>query len=228
MIKTKNNFTKKYVFKAYGILFLLILMSNQATAQKTSGDFIKGGNTVKVVDNKGTIKYFQSSNGITQITNTTNDKTTTTWQLGGTLTDNTYIDATGKVFALDGLALSALPASTNALSGSKNGDGGSGSGYTLLVRNEATGAVEKMLATSLITGGVAEFVLGSDFAAGVYVTAVIPAITTVPNKISVFRNGIKLRQTGSADWSIGGGVVTFTAAAGEFYTGDVIEIQWIN
>jgi hypothetical protein len=52
----------------------------------------------KVVDNKGTIKYFQSNNGITQITNTTADKTTTTWQLGGTLTEDTFIDATGSIW----------------------------------------------------------------------------------------------------------------------------------
>lgn len=220
-----NNFTKKYFFKTFGILFLLILMGNQASAQST-GDVTKGSNTVKVVDNKGTIKYFQSSNGITQITNATADKTTTTWQLGGTLTDNTYIDAGGAVFALDGLAITAASASTDATTGS---DHGTGTGYTLLVRNEVTGATEKLLATSLIDAGVAEFVLIADAAAGAYATGAISGVTTVANRISVFRNGIKLRQTGATpDWTITSGDIAFTAAAGEFYNGDIIEVQWVK
>ena len=95
MIKTENNFRKKQLFKAFGMFVLLLLMGNQAMAQTVPGPTVnvtKGSNTVKVVDNKGTIKYFQSNNGITQITNTTADKTTTTWQLGGTLTAATTID----------------------------------------------------------------------------------------------------------------------------------------
>jgi hypothetical protein len=106
-------------------------------------DVAKSTNTVKVVDNKGTIKYFQSNNG-TQITNTTADKTTTTWQLGGTLTEDTFIDATGKVFGLQG-HITALDASAD----------GASTGYTLLVSDDATGKVERVL-TTLIQGGVAE------------------------------------------------------------------------
>jgi hypothetical protein len=67
---------------------ILVLASNKVSANRPGGDVAKSTNTVKVVDNKGTIKYFQSNNGITQITNTTADKTTTTWQLG-TLTEDT-------------------------------------------------------------------------------------------------------------------------------------------
>jgi hypothetical protein len=49
---------------------ILVLASNKVSAQTAPGDVAKSTNTVKVVDNKGTIKYFQSNNGITQITNT--------------------------------------------------------------------------------------------------------------------------------------------------------------
>lgn len=238
MIKTENNFRKKQLFKAIGIFVLLLLMGNQAMAQTVPGPTVnvtKGSNTVKVVDNKGTIKYFQSNNGITQITNTTADKTTTTWQLGGTLTDNTYIDATGAAFALDGLAYTALTAQiaepgTAVTKGGVNGGvaGVGTTGYALLVRNEVTGATEKLLASSLVTGGVFEEILTVDAAAGVFVTGDITGLTTVSNKISVFRNGIKLRQTGTADWARAGITIDFTADAGEFYADDVIEVQWVN
>ena len=50
--------------------------------------------SIKLIDNKGTVKYLQTSNCLTTLTNTgeTTDVTTTTLQLGGTLTANTYID----------------------------------------------------------------------------------------------------------------------------------------
>ena len=237
-MKTMKTMKHNYSIKAIGVVAIMVLMTTQASAQTGPGSDVlaadASGNTVKVVDNKGTIKYFQSNNGITQITNTTNEKTTTTWQLGGTLTDDTYIDATGKVFALDGLTLSSATASTNAVTGSKNGDGGTATGYTLLVRDEATGAVQKMLATSLINAGVAEEVLTADFTTAAPLTsAAIDGLTTVSNRISVFRNGIKLRQTGSTpDWTLGtltaAGKIVFNAEAGDFYSGDVIEVQWVK
>jgi hypothetical protein len=226
-MKTIKTMKKNYFLKAFGIVTILALSTNHLSAQAT-GDVVKGANTVKVVDNKGTIKYFQSNNGITQITNTTGDKTTTTWQLGGTLTDDTYIDATGKKFALDGLELTTMAASTDAVTGSVHG--GTTSGYTLLVRDEATGAVKKMAATSLIQGGVDEDVLSTDKAAGTYTTAAITGLPTVANRISVYRNGIKLRQLagGAPDWTLSSGAIAFTAAAGEMYSGDVIEVQWVQ
>jgi hypothetical protein len=56
-----------------------------------------------------------------------------------------FIDATGKVFGLQGLDITALDASAD----------GASTGYTLLV-SDATGKVERVLATTLIQGGVAE------------------------------------------------------------------------
>jgi hypothetical protein len=63
--------------------------------------------------------------------------------MGGTLTEDTFIDATGKVFGLQGLDITALDASADG-----------STGYTLLVSDDATGKVER--ATTLIQGGVAE------------------------------------------------------------------------
>ena len=219
--KTMKTMKTNKLLKLIPVLGIMALCTTQVQAQSTatSTNVQQAGTAIKVVDNKGTIKYFQSNNGITQITSTlAGSLTTTTWQLGGTLTDDTYIDATGKAFGLKGIPETALAAATVA----------GGAGYSLMVRNEQTGKVEALLASSLISGGVYEVVVGTDQAAGVFVTAVIPGLTTVSNRISVFRNGVKLRQTGTSDWALSAGTIDFTADAGAFYTGDVIEVQWVK
>ena len=231
----KSNLTMKTnkLLKLIPVLGIMALCTTQVQAQTTSTTSTNVSQTataIKVVDNKGTIKYFQSNNGITQITSTTaGSATTTTWQLGGTLTDNTYIDVNGKVFTLNGLALESGSASTDATSESDSGTA-TGTGWTLLVRDEATGETKKMLASSLINGGVYEVVLTDDQAAGVFVTEAISGLTTVSNRISVFRNGVKLRQlsSGTEDWTLTSGTIDFTADSGTFYTGDVIEVQWVK
>lgn len=138
--------------------------TSDASLSKDGGD----GVSVRLVDNKGTIKYLQTNNGITSITSTTAaSTTTTTWQLGGSLTAETYIDVDGKAFALDGIKLiapnaadliitdvdprtgitfvdaaavtsynAAKVASSNATNQS---DHGTGIGWTVLIRDEATG-----------------------------------------------------------------------------------------
>ncbi|MFV5685693.1 hypothetical protein ACM55I_09595 [Flavobacterium sp. GB2R13] len=206
---------QNYFLKAAGIVAILVLMSNQVTAQSTS-DVSQGTMAVKVIDNKGTIKYFQSNNGITQIVNATDDVTTTTWQLGGILTDKTYIDTNGKEFGLAGLAITGSSASD-----------GTSNGYTLLVNNSVTGKVERLLASSLIQGGVAEKVLAADqSAAYVIAAAALTGLTTEKNRISLFRNGIKLRQS---DWTLSGGAITITPTTDlPLFLNDVLEIQWVK
>ncbi len=198
------------------------------TLNKDAGD----GISVKVIDNKGTIKYLQTNNGITSITSTSSgNKTTTTWQLGGTLTDNTYIDVDGKAFALDGLALidlSTEAASTDATTLSSNG---TGTGWTLLVRDEATGETKKMLATDLVSGIRTEVTQASDATADVAVTVTgLPVLTgaTTLAKLFVFRNGIKLRS--GTDFVATANTVTITYDATDMpmYAGDIIEVQYIK
>lgn len=234
---------KKQKMRIAGLCFAIGMSAavNAQTASttdvlKTAGKTNSGtAAPVRVVDNKGTVKYLQVNNGLTQIVNTTNEKTTTTWQLGGTLTDDTYIDVAGKVFALDGLALATTSAASTASSvhGTTNP-----AGYTLLIHDEVTGAVQKLLFSDLVKGG-------QKFAIIDGVTNLITSDfeytgdASVPvdvNKVSVYRNGIKL--VAGTDYSNSGtaGIVKVTVkhASGAdpddyaFVAGDKIEIQWVK
>jgi len=227
-----------------GIITLSMLAINVVSAQRTTStalgtDFGKQVNTalgtkdgsVKVIDNKGTIKYLQSKNGITMLTDKTPDGgVITTWQLGGALTDNTYIDAAGKTFAIDGIKLitaADLP-SKDATTTSIHG---TGTGFTLLVRDEATGETKKMLASDLVSGIRTEYTQIADAAASVAVTVTgLPVLTagTSDAKLFVFRNGAKLR-TGT-DFIATADTVTITYSATDLpmYKGDVIEVQYIK
>lgn len=198
---------------------------------KDAGD----GVSVKIVDNKGTIKYLQTNNGITSITSTTSGSlTTTTLQLGGTLTDDTYFDVDGNAFALDGLKLETGAASTDATSET---DHGTGTGWTLVVRDEATGEFRKLLATNLTNLGLissgyetATAAAGDETAGFITIDSDgIPALAGNEGKISVYRNGSKLLHT--TDFTVTAGTsVTITEVSGswELYTGDVFEVQWVK
>ncbi len=228
-----------------GIMALMIMAGTAIQAQTDptttdtakQADVVYGGTSgstsgsIRVIDNMGTIKYLQSNNGITTISNTAanGDVTTTTWQLGGTLVDDTYIDVDTSVFALDGIDLvdtTTLAASTDATTQS---DHGTGTGWTLLVRDEATGAIKKLKATDLIKSGTEVFT-------GVANTLTYTATSGVPlpadiSKLSVYRNGAKLRVT--TDYTVSGNVVTLiegTTAPNQWsvMTGDQIEIQWFR
>ena len=221
-----------------GMIAVCMLSASVLSAQTTATtdtNLVKGagdGVSVKLVDNKGTIKYLQTNNGITSITSTTaGSATTTTWQLGGTLTDDTYIDVDSNVFALDGIDLvdtSALSASTDATDGS---DHGTGTGWTLLVRDEATGAIKKLKASDIIISGAVDYpVVAADETAGTKAITVtgIPTGAANRGKIWVFRNGSKLIY--GVDFTVSAGTVTITEVANswDLYTGDIIEIQWVN
>ena len=223
-------------------IFALALTVSFANAQQTTGDYARetvivpgaavgagDDGAVKVIDNKGTIKYLQVKNGLTTLSNTTNDVTTTTWQLGGTLTDRTWIDVDNVVFGLDGLDLidnTTDFASTDAVDGS---DHGTGTGFTILVRDEATGAVKKMLATDLIQSGHQVFTA----TAGQTIYSVTSGGTPLPDfsKVFVFRNGAKL--IANLDYTIAGDDVTLVPATTgnnqwAVYADDIIEVQFVK
>lgn len=246
----KTQFQKQWT-KIACLTFAIFSMVTVATAQTASGtDVLKAAgktNTgsaaaVKLVDNKGTIKYLQVNNGLTQIVNTTAEVTTTTWQLGGTLTDNTYIDVNGKVFGLDKLTMvtDVNTASTNATSLSSHG---TGSGFTVLIRDEATGAVQKIKLSDLlnVTAGHARFPIDGTtiYVAGTTAISfdVAYGTTTTPvlnvNKVSVYRNGAKLVATDDYTVDATSGKenfvkVTPVSADWQFYLDDVIEIHWVK
>jgi hypothetical protein len=224
----------KISFAFVCFVFTTIKMSAQSTA-----DVAKAATAVRLIDNKGTIKYLQSNNGITQIVNTTADKTTTTWQLGGELTDNTYIDVKGKVFSLDGIALvpDSEAASTNATTLSVNGPAGSpttvtATGWTLLVRDEATGAIKKLMASSLLESGETKVpaVAADETANSLAITATGVSLVNT-SRVWVTRNGARLYST--TDYVVSGDTVTITPTgsgteAWAILTGDVFLVQWLK
>jgi hypothetical protein len=194
---------------------------------------------VRVVDNKGTIKYLQVANGLTQVTNTdpTNGGIVTTWQLGGQFISDTKLDFNGHVFAFDNItrvdgtnATSGVPAlTTKAIADPTT------TGYTLLVRDEATGAIKKLLASDLVRGGQTTAKLDATTAAAdfTYTDATFPADV---NKVSVYRNGAKLLA--GTDYTVattaGASTITVLKASGAepedytFVVGDRIEVQWVK
>lgn len=211
-------------------LFAIALFGMAAVSAQATGDVARdAGTAVKVIDNKGTIKYFQSNNGITQIVNTTADVTTTTWQLGGALTTDTNIStganefkltlAGGGTFVIDDIQASTL-----------NADDGSDTGWTLLVRDETTNEVRNILASDLVDGIRVEYSQAADATANVDITVTgLPALTpaTTMAKLFVFRNGAKLRPT--ADFTVTAGQVSILQSADlPMYAGDIIDIQYIK
>lgn len=225
------------LFKTLGLLIVLIAFSTQGNAQQTTGDVTKEtgidygttttGGSIRVIDNKGTIKYLQVKNGLTILSNTTADVTTTTWQLGGVLTEDVFIDVDTQLFGLDGLTLETGTASTDAINQS---DAGTGTGWTVLVRDEATGATRKTLATNLISSGHEIFTATASQTT--YGLAVTTEVLNTFSKVWVYRNGAKLLSgvdytvatndnnvelvpspgTGVSDWSV--------------LVGDIIEVQY--
>ena len=223
-----------------GMMAAVMLSASIGFAQKTIGDITKQGNidygstttggTVKIIDNKGTIKFLQVANGITSLTNTINDLTTTTYQLGGTLTDNTYIDVSGNVFAIDGIALEDGPASTDAATGSSGGTA-TGSGWTFLVRDEATGETRKLEFDNFITSEYKSGAYSSLTATPGSMTFTISALPLALSKTWVYRNGIKLIS--GIDYSVSPPntlLITPPPPSGtnvdwQFYDGDFITVQ---
>ena len=239
---TLNTTKMKHRLLKQGLLALAFAVGSTAMAQSTVATLATlakdGGDgvSVKLVDNKGTVKYLQTNNGITSITSTTaGSATTTTWQLGGTLTDATYIDVAGNAFALDGIALvdsNSEKASTNAVDlEDAKGGAAAGTGYTILVRDEATGATKKLLAADLIQSGYAKVNAGAAAEGAdaiVIPSTLVPALAGNEGKISVYRNGVKLLHT--TDFTVQTGVSVTVTGTADFsvYTNDVFEVQWVK
>ncbi len=228
----KQNFLK------LGLAFMAIFTFSLGNAQQTSGDVGKTEDlgrssaldgTIRVIDNKGTKKFLQVKNGITLLTDATPDGgIVSTWQLGGELTDDTYIDASGAIYALDGIALETGVASTDAVDGDVANGGGAGTGWTVLVRDEATGETRKILATSLVVAGQLTMPAPADGTAPALTDGSIPPIY---QKVWVYRNGAKL--VANVDYTVAAGAVTLTPVATapndwEIFNGDVFEVQWVN
>jgi hypothetical protein len=215
---------------AFGVLMLI---GAAVSAQQTSGDVAKAtdvdpgttttGGAVRVIDNKGTIKYLQTQNGITMLSNTTNDVTTTTWQLGGALTNDTYIDVDGNLFGLNGIELIDTATESASTDATTESDAGTGTGYTILVRDEATGATKKLLATDLIQSGQEAFTATAGQTA--YPLTGSPALPAF-SQVWVYRNGAKL--VANVDYTVAASTVTLAENDYSVYAGDIVEVQYIK
>jgi hypothetical protein len=235
MMKNQNKSTiKRTHWSAYMVLAAAFLFSTaMVQAQQTTGDVTKQteidygttttGGAIKVIDNKGTIKYLQTANGLTTLTNTTADVTTTTIQLGGTLTTDSFVDVDGNVFGFNGIGLVDTATESASTDATDESDAGTGTGYTLLVRDEATGAVKKMKLTDLpIVGGQEPFTATAGQTA--YPVAGATALTAY--KTYVYRNGAKL--VAGTDYTVATNVVTLTLTNHSVFAGDVIEVHYLN
>ncbi len=245
-------------FKIALVAFGLIAIGN-TSAQITGTDIAPGNRdiqtginkTIRVVDNKGTIKYLQTQNGITTLTNTTANTTTTTIQLGGTLNSDTTITlndgTTDNNFTIDGINFNLVNTVVEngpaAVADAGEADGIAATGYTLLVRDQADGQVKKLLLTDLIESG--HDIFDSTTTPAVTATA-NPAtlslvLTVAPQtlefrNVNVYRNGAKLLA--NTDYTITAGATatdpasvtlapTDTAPYDWFITTeDVIEVHW--
>lgn len=225
-----------------GIMALMIMAGTAIQAQTTSttdaglSQGAGAGVSVKLIDNKGTIKYLQANNGITSITSTSaGSATTTTWQLGGTLVSNTNITTGTQEFKLtlnDGtnqgtFVLDGMVQESGAAAGTVGG-----AGWTLLTRDETTGQIKKLLATDLVNGVYTTYTQSPDAASGATIdiaVAGLPALTatTTLAKLFVYRNGAKLRS--GTDFTASAGKVTITQSADiPMYDGDIVEVQYIK
>jgi len=225
---------KTNLFKMAALTAVLALGSMFASAQTipttdsaTTRQYADGP-SIKVIDNKGTVKYIQSNNGITAITSTlSGQQTVTTFQLGGTLDDSTYIDLAGNKFGLKQLTYSTT-----------------GRTYEFVVIDSITGEFRKQKLTDLIDAGTYIDVLTADVAAATYVITLNGVTLESFKTVYVFRNGAKLiagvdySVTNAANSTVtlnrgGAGVQYGTVPSGGYetyplYLGDRIEIQFIK
>jgi hypothetical protein len=229
----RNNYFKNTLKLGMTAIFIMALgtanaqtdpATNAGSANTTQAQ--SSGETIKLIDNKGTIKYLQSNNGITTITSTADEnKTTTTWQLGGTLVEATTITTTSTgTFTIDGEEFNLANTELSTLDAA---DAANGTGYTFLVRDEITGRVKKMLASELVTSAYAVETVNADFITTRTITiAGIGDLPTEAQKISVYRNGAKLRLT--ADYVIATNVISIIpsiTSGWDLYDGDIIEVN---
>ncbi len=233
MMKKTNSF--KLAMVAVGMLTIGTVSAQQTDA--TNADLAKQATAVKSVDNKGTIKHVQVANGLTQVTDAATNVTTI--QLGGTLVAPTTITASaGKALNIEGIAgvdkllIEDLTDVINKPAASYGTDG-----LTLMVRDEKTGEIKKLLAedaAKFINVAAKNAYTKFDVAAkqdtgnlAITVSDLPKALYFKPSKLFVYRNGVKLLQE-ELVYNPAGGEVSIDTTKVTVYKDDVIEVQYIN
>lgn len=217
------------------LLLLITAWSVPMQAQITTGEIPDQPIQVRVVDNKGTIKYLQVQNGLTMMTNTTGNVNVTTWQLGGTLENNTTINLNGKFFQLQNMVMNTNPAATSNGAVTTMATNATGPGLTIVMRDQTTGALVTMLASDLIQAGQAEYEVGAANNIAVTTPNFILGLPATYEKVSVYRNGSKLRA--NVDYTIGLNTLILVDRSGaavpinqrwSLFNGDIIEVHWVR
>lgn len=231
MMKKTNSF--KLAMVAVGMLTIGTVSAQVTTTTDVLLDKnLDATKVVKSVDNKGTIKYIQGANGITTVTSTNaGNETVTTFQLGGDLISATAIKTTAtNTFAVEGIQkidIANLADDKNKLATAYDG-----AGFSILVRDEISGEVKKILADDLSKFVVAirtEDTIAASVTAGtdhsITVTN-LPIITPLNSgKLFVYRNGVKLRFDTDFTATVAGTVVINNTDL-PLYKDDIIEIQF--
>ncbi|MFZ3564336.1 hypothetical protein [Tenacibaculum finnmarkense] len=237
-MKKTNSF--KLAMVAVGMLTIGTVSAQQipdATASPVIPAIAVSTDAVKSVDNKGTIKKVQVLNGLTQVTDANN---VTTFQLGGDLVAPTTITsdaANGKALNIKGIAGVSAADMVGPDINLKPAANFGTAGLTLMVRDEKTGEIKKLLAAdvaayleTLAKNVYEEKVLNAAPAPADYTIAVtdlpIPVLLK-PARLFVYRNGVKLRQS-DLDFTTTAGSVIIKQAAVTLYKDDVIEVQYTN
>lgn len=220
-----------------------MLVAGITNAQQVSGNITKQTNSslgqrdtyVKVIDNKGTIKYLQAKNGVTTFTNTNpaDGGEVTTWQLGGELSTNTTITTNGQRFTIDGQEV--YLADVADVTGDAATSTTDTTGWRVMVRT-ASGQLQKAVLSEIlkVEGIYHEHpqtanVLSSATANQEIDVSGLPAIandSTERFKLFVFRNGAKLRI--GTDYTVPAGKVVIARGEVPMYDGDVVEIQYVK
>lgn len=232
-MKTKITTKLKLVF--FGIAFLA---AGAVNAQTTTGNVGKKTNTalgttggsVRVIDNKGTKKFLQVENGLTSFTDTAPDGgIVTTWQLGGTLTaDTTITTGTSTALTIDGGSFNLDNTAEETGAAATVFDG---TGYTILVRDETTGNIKKILLNDLVESGQTTDTAAANTLTGSF-TITATGMPATASKVWVYRNGAKLIS--GTDYTTAADTVTVTVSPGTgdqnwvSYTGDFYEVQWVK
>ncbi len=231
MMKKTNSF--KLAMVAVGMLTIGTVSAQQTDA--TNADLVKQADAkvVKSVDNKGTIKYVQSANGLTQVTDAATNVTTI--QLGGELVAPTTITASaGKALNIAGIA------ETSVAGGDLPATSFDTAGLSLMVRDEQTGEVKKLLASdaAMFLSAFSPAAYGT----GNTTTVMVPGLPKIDpadavdpitnlahnnskSRLFVYKNGVKLVFTTDFTVNTAGQVdILVPVIAAD----DIIEVQYTN
>lgn len=210
---------KTNIFKVAALTAVFAVAGMFANAQQTTGSVGKVTNEalpginngyVKVIDQKGTVKFLQSKNGITMFSDVAPDGgIVTTWQLGGTFDNDVTLNVDDQQFNILGID-SVMTAGAPS--------------YQLLVTDPITGNLRRLAFDGLIKSGVQKFEVTN---ASTIIYTLSPVVSLpVFSQVYVYRNGAKLLS--GEDYILSGTGAFQIQSTITLYVDDVLEIHYIK